>query len=50
MYVSAFGNEENINIGVEQDLGAGPFGTASSQTFEYLSSLMVITMSTLTYT
>ena len=35
MYVSAFGNEENINIGVEQDLGAGPFGTASSQTFEY---------------
>ena len=35
MYVSAFGNEENINIGVEQDVGAGPFGTASSQTFEY---------------
>ena len=35
MYVSAFGNEENINIGVEQDLGAGPFGSASSQTFEY---------------
>ena len=35
MYVSAFGNEENINIGVEQDLGAGVFGTASSQTFEY---------------
>ena len=35
MYVSAFGNEENINIGVEQDVGAGPWGTASSQTFEY---------------
>ena len=35
MYVSAFGNEENINIGVEQDLGAGPFGSASTQTFEY---------------
>ena len=35
MYVSAFGNEENINIGVEQDVGASPFGTASSQTFEY---------------
>ena len=35
MYVSAFGNEENINIGVDQDLGAGPFGSASSQTFEY---------------
>lgn len=35
MYVSAFGNEENINIGVEQDVGTGPWGTASSQTFEY---------------
>ena len=35
MYVSAFGNEENINIGVEQDVGAGPFGSASPQTFEY---------------
>ncbi len=35
MYASAFGNQEQITIGVEQDLGAGPFGSASSQTFEY---------------
>ena len=35
MYVSAFGNQESTSIGVEQDLGAGPFGSASTQTFEY---------------
>jgi len=35
MYVSAFGNEESVTIGVEQDVGGGPFGTASSNTFQY---------------
>jgi hypothetical protein len=35
MYVSAFGNEETISIGVEQDSGGTFGGSASSQTFEY---------------
>ena len=37
MYVSAFGNQEQVSIGVEQDQGA-IFGNASSQTFEYFES------------
>ena len=37
MYVSAFGNREQITIGVEQDAGA-IFGSASTQTFEYFES------------
>lgn len=35
MYVSAFGNNEQITIGVEQDVGTGPYGSASSNTFEF---------------
>ena len=35
MYVSAFGNNEQITIGVEQDTGGVFGGTASSNTFEY---------------
>ena len=35
MYVSAFGNQESITIGVEQDVGGGGFGNASSNTFQY---------------
>ena len=38
MYVSAFGNQEQITIGVEQDTGGGVFGDASSQTFEYFET------------
>ena len=37
MYLSAFGNEESITIGVTQDVGT-VFGNASSQTFEYFES------------
>ena len=39
MYVSAFGNREQITIGVEQDVGGGgPFGSASDNTFQYFET------------
>ena len=38
MYVSAFGNEENINVGVEQDVGGVFGGSASAETFEYFEN------------